>query len=105
VRSCTTPVGEVAGEVTTLEGLPRLWGADDGALHPVQQAWIDEQVPQCGYCQSGMIIAAVDLLTRVPNPSLSEIKRAFSEPDPHLCRCGAYTAVIRAVRRAAAEMQ
>jgi isoquinoline 1-oxidoreductase alpha subunit len=104
VRSCSTPVGEVTGEVTTLEGLPRMWGVEGGALHPVQQAWIDEQVPQCGYCQSGMMIAAVDLLRRNPRPTVPEIRKAFSEPDPHLCRCGTYTAIISAVLRAAAEM-
>ena len=70
------------GEVTTLEGLPRLWGAGDGELHPVQQAWIDEQVPQCGYCQNGMIIAAVDLLSRVPDPSVAEIKRCVQRAGP-----------------------
>lgn len=106
VRSCITPVGEVAGEVITLEGLPRLWNAvDDGGLHPVQQAWIDEQVPQCGYCQNGMMIAAVDLLSRTPDPSTAEIKEAFSKPDPHLCRCGTYGAIICAVQRAAAAMR
>jgi isoquinoline 1-oxidoreductase alpha subunit len=102
VRSCSTPVGEVEGEVTTLEGLPRLWG--EGELHPVQQAWIDEQVPQCGYCQSGMMVAAVDLLSRVSDPSVAQIKQAFSEPHPHLCRCGTYAAIIRAVQRAARMM-
>jgi isoquinoline 1-oxidoreductase alpha subunit len=71
----------------------------------VQQAWIDEQVPQCGYCQNGMIIAAVDLLSRAPNPTVGEIKQAFSGPDPHLCRCGTYTAIIRAVQRASAAMR
>jgi isoquinoline 1-oxidoreductase alpha subunit len=104
-RSCVTPVGEVDGEVTTLEGLPGLWEADGHTLHPVQQAWIDEQVPQCGYCQSGMMIAAVDLLSRTPNPTVAEIRQAFSEPEPHLCRCGTYTAIIRAVQRASAEMR
>jgi isoquinoline 1-oxidoreductase alpha subunit len=103
IRSCSTPLGAVSGEITTLEGLPRLRG--NGGLHPVQQAWIDEQVPQCGYCQNGMIIAAVDLLERVPDPSVAEIKRAFSEPEPHLCRCGTYPAIIRAVQRAARTMQ
>jgi isoquinoline 1-oxidoreductase alpha subunit len=105
VRSCSTVVGEIEGEVTTLEGLRRLRAVADGELHPVQQAWIDEQVPQCGYCQNGMIIAAVDLLSRVPDPSVAEIKQAFSEPDPHLCRCGTYAAIVRAVRRAAGAMQ
>lgn len=104
LRSCSTPVGDVEGEVTTLEGLPRLWGAGEGELHPVQQAWIDEQVPQCGYCQNGMMLAAVDLLSRVSNPSVAQIKQAFSEPHPHLCRCGTYAAIIRAVQRAAGVM-
>jgi aerobic-type carbon monoxide dehydrogenase small subunit (CoxS/CutS family) len=62
-------------------------------------------VPQCGYCQNGMIIAAVELLARVPDPSVMEIKKAFSEPDPHLCRCGTYPAIIRGVQRAAKAMQ
>jgi isoquinoline 1-oxidoreductase alpha subunit len=105
VRSCDIPVGELEGEVTTLEGLPALNGGGEGALHPVQQAWIDEQVPQCGYCQSGMIIAAVDLLSQNPDPSVAEIRQAFSEPNPHLCRCGTYTAIIRAVRRAGEAMR
>ena len=112
IRSCQMPMRSVEGEITTLEGLPRAWAVAHGdgvaersmSLHPVQQAWIDEQVPQCGYCQSGMIIAAVDLLSREPNPSPSEIKRAFSAPNPHLCRCGTYAAIIRAVRRAAEAM-
>jgi isoquinoline 1-oxidoreductase alpha subunit len=105
VRSCSRPVGDVKGEITTLEGLPRLWGAAEGELHPVQQAWIEEQVPQCGYCQNGMIVAAVELLGRVPDPSVAEIRQAFSEPDPHLCRCGTYAAIIRAVQRAARAIQ
>ncbi len=104
-RSCTLLVGEVSGEITTLEGLPRLWSGAEGSLHPVQEAWIDEQVPQCGYCQNGMIIAAVDLLSRVADPSVSQIRHAFSEPEPHLCRCGTYAAVIRAVQRAAEAMR
>jgi isoquinoline 1-oxidoreductase alpha subunit len=105
IRSCITAVGDVKGELITLEGLPRLWGAGEGELHPVQQAWIDEQVPLCGYCQNGMIVAAVDLLSRVPDPSVAEIKEAYSTPDPHLCRCGTYPAIIRAVRRAAETMR
>jgi isoquinoline 1-oxidoreductase alpha subunit len=73
----------------------------------VQQAWIDEQVPQCGYCQSGMIIAAVHLLARNPDPSIEEIKDAFTNtpPSPHLCRCGTYLAIIDAVRLAASRMR
>lgn len=101
VRSCSATLAEVDGEVTTVEGLPAMCNAAEGRLHPVQQAWIDEQVPQCGYCQSGMMIAAVDLLSRIPEPSVPEIKQAFSSPDPHLCRCGTYAAIIRAVQRAA----
>src|SRR5215472_13308265 len=80
VRSCVTPVSYAVGKrVTTIEGLPAVWGAQKGlnradaakTLHPVQQAWIDEQVPQCGYCQSGMMIAAVELLSKNPNPSVA----------------------------------
>ncbi len=115
-RACITPVSYAVGKrVTTIEGLPALWAAHKGLnqavgakrLHPVQQAWIDEQVPQCGYCQSGMMIAAVNLLARNPNPSVSQIKDAFTNtpPSPHLCRCGTYVAIIEAVRRAAKAMQ
>jgi isoquinoline 1-oxidoreductase alpha subunit len=76
-------------------------------LHPVQQAWIDEQVPQCGYCQSGMMITAVQLLSKNPNPSVGQIKDAFTNtpPSPHLCRCGTYAAIIDAVQRAAQQMR
>jgi isoquinoline 1-oxidoreductase alpha subunit len=116
VRSCVTPVSFAVGKrVTTLEGLPGLWAASKGlaetaaaqALHPIQQAWIDEQVPQCGYCQSGMMIAAVQLLNRNPNPTVAQIKDAFTNtpPSPHLCRCGTYAAIIDAVLRAAKAMQ
>jgi isoquinoline 1-oxidoreductase alpha subunit len=116
VRSCITPVSSVAGkQVTTIEGLPAVWAADKGlsatdaakTLHPVQQAWIEEQVPQCGYCQSGMMIAAVDLLAKNPDPSVEQIKDAFTNkpPSPHLCRCGTYAAIIGAVRRAAEAMK
>ena len=100
-RSCVTPVSSVKGSITTLEGLSK-----DGALHPVQQAWIDEQVPQCGYCQSGMMIAAAELLQRIPKPTVAQIKDAFTNtpPSPHLCRCGTYTAIIGAVQRAAKAM-
>jgi aerobic-type carbon monoxide dehydrogenase small subunit (CoxS/CutS family) len=97
VRSCVRPVSAVQGaDITTLEGL-----AAGGKLHPVQQAWIDEQVPQCGYCQNGMLIQAADLLGQAKNPSELQIKQAMNG---HLCRCGTYAAVIRAVKRAAAVM-
>ena len=116
IRSCITPVSSVVSkQVTTLEGLPALWAARKGlsqaeaaeTLHPVQQAWIDEQVPQCGYCQSGMMIAAVQLLAKNPDPTVAQIKDAFTNtpPSPHLCRCGTYAAIIDAVRRAAAAMK
>ena len=115
IRSCVTPVSYAVGkEVTTIEGLPARWATEKGlssedaakTLHPVQQAWIEEQVPQCGYCQSGMMIAAVDLLARTPNPSVAQIKDAFTNkpPSPHLCRCGTYSAIISAVQRAARAM-
>jgi aerobic-type carbon monoxide dehydrogenase small subunit (CoxS/CutS family) len=113
MRSCVTPVAAVAGKaVTTVEGLPELWAqhrghtATESALHPVQQAFIEEQVPQCGYCQSGMMIAAVDLLSRNAKPTVAQIKDAFTNtpPSPHLCRCGTYVAIIEAVQRAAKVM-
>ena len=116
VRSCITPVSYAVGkQVTTIEGLPAVWAAEKGlseadaakTLHPIQQAWIDEQVPQCGYCQSGMMIAAVQLLAKNPKPSVAQIKDAFTNtpPSPHLCRCGTYAAIIDAVQRAAKVMR
>jgi isoquinoline 1-oxidoreductase subunit alpha len=116
VRACITPISYAVGkQVTTIEGLPAVWAAEkslsaaDAAktLHPIQQAWIDEQVPQCGYCQSGMMIAAVELLSKNPNPSVAQIKDAFTNksPSPHLCRCGTYSAIIEAVQRAAKAMK
>lgn len=112
IRTCVTPVSYAVGkQLTTIEGLPVVWAAEKGlteaeasnTLHPVQQAWIDEQVPQCGYCQSGMMIAAVQLLKKIPNPTVAQIKDAFTNtpPSPHLCRCGTYSAIIDAVLRAA----
>ncbi|MGQ0836011.1 MAG: (2Fe-2S)-binding protein [Gammaproteobacteria bacterium] len=93
VRSCVTPVAAVTGrEITTIEGL-----AKGGSLHAVQQAWIDEDVPQCGYCQAGQIMAAVDLLERVPNPSDADIGTITN-----LCRCGTYPRIRKAIKRAAA---
>jgi aerobic-type carbon monoxide dehydrogenase small subunit (CoxS/CutS family) len=116
VRTCVTPVSYAVGKrVTTIEGLPAVWAEKKGlsaaeaakTLHPVQQAWIDEQVPQCGYCQSGMMIAAVQLLAKTPNPTVAQIKDAFTNtpPSPHLCRCGTYSAIIDAVQRAAKAMR
>jgi aerobic-type carbon monoxide dehydrogenase small subunit (CoxS/CutS family) len=113
VRSCITPLAAGADkEVTTLEGLPARWAKQRGlsaaprTLHPVQEAWIAEQAPLCGFCQNGMMIKATELLERVPSPTLADIKEAFttSGPSPHLCRCGSYTAIIQAVQRAATHM-
>ncbi len=113
-RSCITPAADVAGqEITTLEGLPARWAKQQGlpataatqSLHPVQQAWIDEQVPQCGFCQNGMMIKATELLERTPSPSVAQIRDAFMDGlSPHLCRCGTYVAIVAAVQRAAAAM-
>jgi isoquinoline 1-oxidoreductase alpha subunit len=113
-RSCVTGWTSLKDEVTTLEGLPARWAKQKGlpaaqaakTLHPVQQAWIDQQVPQCGYCQSGMMIMAVDLLSRNSNPTEAQIRDAFTStpPSPHLCRCGTYMSIIVAVQRAAKTM-
>ena len=114
IRSCVTPLSVAAGkEVTTLEGLPARWAKQhslseaDAAktLHPVQQAWIEEQTPLCGFCQNGMMIKATELLESNATPTVAEIKEAFttSGPSAHLCRCGSYTAIIEAVQRAARE--
>jgi aerobic-type carbon monoxide dehydrogenase small subunit (CoxS/CutS family) len=115
VRSCITAWTAVKDEVITLEGLSERWAqqknlsSDQAAntLHPVQQAWIDQQVPQCGYCQSGMMMVAVDLLERVPNPTEAQIRNAYANtpPSPHLCRCGTYMSIIAAVQRAARAMR
>jgi isoquinoline 1-oxidoreductase alpha subunit len=116
VRACVSPVADAVGkQVTTIEGLPAIWAEKKGlsaadaakTLHPIQQAWIDEQVPQCGYCQSGMMIAAADLLAKNPSPTLAQIKDAFTNtpPSAHLCRCGTYSAIIDAVQRAAQAMK
>jgi nicotinate dehydrogenase subunit A len=101
-RSCTIPVGGLAGrEVTTLEGLSALHaGGTRGpeALHPVQQAFVECQAAQCGYCLNGMILSTVDLLARTPEPSEREVRDALSH---NLCRCGAHIEILQAVRRAA----
>ena len=92
VRSCGITVGEVAGkEITTIEGL------SGDSKHPVQLAWVEEQVPQCGYCQSGQIMAAVSLLERNPNPTDREIDQGML----NLCRCGTYPRIRKAIHRAA----
>ena len=91
VRSCGITVGEVAGKnITTIEGL------SPDSLHPVQLAWVEEQVPQCGYCQSGQIMAAASLLKRNPNPTDQEIDRGML----NLCRCGTYPRIRKAIHRA-----
>jgi isoquinoline 1-oxidoreductase alpha subunit len=96
MRSCITPVAAVAGQsVTTIEGL-----ATGEKLHPVQRAWIEEDVPQCGYCQAGQIMAAADLLRRTPDPSLDQINTITN-----LCRCGTYVRIRKAIRRAATLMK
>ncbi len=95
VRSCVTPIGDVTGAVTTIEGV----GTPD-ALSRVQQAWIDEQVAQCGYCQSGQIMVAVALLAANPQPTDADIDEAMSG---NLCRCGTYPRIRAAIKRAAGQ--
>ena len=98
VRSCALPASAVAGKsVTTIEGLPKA----DGTLHAVQRAWIENQVPQCGYCQPGFIMATAALLAANPRPTDREIDEALS----NLCRCGTYGAIRRAIQRAVAILQ
>ncbi|MGB5246882.1 MAG: (2Fe-2S)-binding protein [Woeseia sp.] len=95
IRSCVTPVRAAdQQQVTTIEGLAR-----DGTPHALQQAWIDEQVPQCGYCQSGQIMSAVALLANNPNPDDAAIDTAMSG---NVCRCGTYPRIRRGIKRAAA---
>ena len=97
-RSCVTAVGDVADhEVTTVEGL-----AAAGTLHAVQQAWLDENVPQCGYCQVGQIMAAVALLAARPDPTDDDIDAVMTA---NLCRCGTYPRIRRAIARAAAALR
>ena len=95
-RSCTLRVSGVDGEITTLEGL-----SADGELDPVQQAWIDVQVPQCGYCQNGQIMTAKALLDQNPNPTDEEIRQGMNQV---LCRCMTYYRIQEAVRHAADAM-
>ena len=94
VRSCIRPISAVAGaEITTLEGL-----ATNGRLHPIQQAWIDEQVPQCGFCQNGQILTAKVLLDKNPNPTDAQIRQGMAGT---LCRCMTYYRIQAAIKRAA----
>ena len=94
-QSCKLPVGEVgASRITTLEGL-----IEDGELHPVQSAFLDEQAAQCGYCLNGMIIVTAALLWKTPHPSDAQIRAAL---DGNLCRCGSHLRILRAVHRAEA---
>lgn len=94
-RSCITPAGDVEEKtIRTLEGL----SSDDGTLHPLQQAWIEHSVPQCGYCQAGQIMSAVALLARNPRPDEAEVNAAMSG---NLCRCGTYQRIKSAIRSVA----
>lgn len=93
-RSCSVPVESIAGKnITTLEGLSE----STEKLHPIQQAWIEEQVPQCGYCQSGFMMAAAKLLKENPNPSEADIANSIT----NICRCGTQPRIIKAIKRAA----
>jgi isoquinoline 1-oxidoreductase alpha subunit len=97
IRSCSMPVSSVANQkITTIEGL------SDNNSHPVQKAWIEEQVPQCGYCQSGQIMAATALLKRNPSPTDKDIDAAMQG---HICRCGTYPRIRKAIKKAAVEMK
>ena len=102
-RSCVTPVSAASGKsITTLEGLP-MWYAmvrrlpTAPALHPIQQALLDEQAPQCGYCYNGMMVKAAELLSKTQRPDDTQIRTAMNG---HLCRCGTYPSIMRAIRRA-----
>jgi aerobic-type carbon monoxide dehydrogenase small subunit (CoxS/CutS family) len=97
VRSCTTQVSQVAGrKITTIEGLSK------GGTHPLQKAWVAEEVPQCGYCQSGQIMSAAALLAKNKSPSDAEIEKAM---DGHICTCGTYNRIRKAIHTAAAMMK
>ena len=99
INSCLIPVQKAAGKaVLTIEGL----AAEDGTLHPLQQAWIDENVPQCGFCQSGQIMQALALLDTTPEPSDADIVQAMSG---NLCRCGTYDRIRKAIKSAAPKVQ
>lgn len=93
VRSCILPASSVKSEITTLEGL-----AVGGKLHPLQQAWIDEQVPQCGFCQNGQILTAKAMLDKIPHPTDAQIRESMNGT---LCRCMTYYRIQAAIKRAA----
>ncbi len=96
MRSCSVPVSDVAGKaITTIEGL----GGADGTLHKLQAAWIDHQVPQCGYCQSGQLMAAAALLAASPSPSDAQIDEAMT----NICRCGTYPRIRAAIHAVAGQ--
>ncbi len=95
VRSCSQPIGGVEGAVTTIEGI-----SAGGALHPVQQAWLDEQVAQCGYCQAGQIMSATALLATKPKPSDADIDAAMNG---NICRCATYNRIRAAIKRASGQ--
>jgi aerobic-type carbon monoxide dehydrogenase small subunit (CoxS/CutS family) len=98
-RACVVPMSALSGrQVTTIEGLART----DGQLHPVQQAWVEANVPQCGYCQAGQIMATMALLQRVPRPQPADVDQALRA---NLCRCGTYARIRPAVARAAELMR
>ena len=107
IRSCITPVADVAGKsVTTYEGLPALYAQQKGlaqapVLHPLQQAFIDEQAPHCGYCINGMIVKASELLAQNPRPTDTQIRQHMNG---HLCRCGTYPRDMKAIKLASRAM-
>lgn len=95
IRSCVTPMSSLAGaEITTIEGIPT------GGLHPVQQAWIEHNVPQCGYCQPGQIMQAISLLNKTPKPTDQQIDESMAG---NICRCGTYQRIRAAIKTAAGE--
>ena len=108
IRSCITTVAAARGRsITTLEGLPAWYGAAKKLkkkpdLHPVQQAMIDEQAVQCGYCYNGMIVKAAELLSKTPQPDETQIRSAMNG---HICRCGTYPRIVKAIQRASKVME
>ena len=104
VRACITPISAIANQaITTLEGIPAWYAAKRGlrrapAMHPVQQALVDEQAPQCGFCMNGVVVKAAELLEGNPKPGEAEIRSAMNG---HLCRCGTYPSILRAIQKAA----